>query len=155
MFNIPLSLQIEGLFGLPLPFVPVAEAGREVVVVTEKSFQVEEGEAGEPIGETTMRRRTSFIVTKQSSNGSSNGGKKRGSGSSSTNAPKPKAAITDYDNDNDGPGRSTLTWKQRVISVAVRVVLISAECFLAILIPFFGDLLGLVGAFSGLASNIW
>lgn len=51
--------------------------------------------------------------------------------------------------------RLTLTWKQRMISIAIRVGVICLEVFIGILIPFFGTLLGLVGALSILASSFF
>lgn len=46
-----------------------------------------------------------------------------------------------------------LTWKQRLISISIRVAVICFEVFVGILVPFFPTLLGLVAALSLLASS--
>merc|ERR1712070_1050694 len=46
-----------------------------------------------------------------------------------------------------------LTWKQRLISISIRVAVICFEVFVGILIPFFGILLGLVSALTLLTSS--
>lgn len=48
-----------------------------------------------------------------------------------------------------------LTWKQRLISISIRIAVICFEVFVGILVPFFGTLLGLVASLSLLASSFF